>query len=265
MSIFKSFFKHSDAGDPYKGLPENKQLLGHIAEWYRLPSDETYKKAIMELMEGKPTLLLPSVNTESNIKPGGWQISDANTSLKLTCIYEIEGLKALGAFTDEEALSTWSAGRAEYVALKSDDVLKLCEQNGIVRLVINSNCYNMFVVHRSRAEIKPRTIPPCTTVRVGTPERPLPRRIIEKIRSGFTSNSNIIEAYEYLNSYADEFSLIIGIVLAVDSGEGRSAATFLVQDALRGEDLEQPVDMFFLQDTEWLQTVKQISGSKFYG
>ncbi|MES2060948.1 MAG: SseB family protein [Bacteroidota bacterium] len=265
MGFFKSFFNKPQTGEPYKGLPENKQLLGYIAEWYKQPSDETYKKTVMELMNGKPTLLLPSVNNEINIGPDGWQTSDANTSLKLTCIYEIEGLKALGAFTDEEALLTWSQNRTEYVALKSNDVLKLCEQNGISRLVINSNCYNMFVMQRSREEVKTYTIPEGTTVRVGTPERPLPKRIVEKMQSGFKTNINIKEAYEYLNSYADEYGLVIGIVLVADSEEGRSAATFLVQDALRGEGLEQPVDIFFLQDASWLQTIKQIPGSKFYG
>ena len=219
----------------------------------------------MELMEGKPTLLLPSVNDELNIGRDGWQTSDANTSLKLTCIYEIEGLKALGAFTDEEAILTWSQNRMEYVALKSDDVLKLCEQNGISRLVINSNCYNMFVMQRSREEIKPHNIPEGTMVSVGTPERPLPKRIIEKMLSGCKANANINEAYQYLNSYSGEYSLVVGIVLAVDSEEGRSAAVFLVQDALRGEDLEEPVDIFFLQQADWLQTIRQIPGSKFYG
>jgi hypothetical protein len=265
MGFFDSFFNKPETDEPYKGLPENKQLLSYIAEWYKQPSDETYKQAVMELMEGKPTLLLPSVNKNFNIQTDGWQTSDTNTSLKLTCIYEIEGLKVLGAFTDEDALLIWSKNPTEYVALKSDDVLKLCEQNGISRLVINSNCYNMFVMQRNREAIKPYNIPEGTTVTVGTPERPLPKRIIEKIRSGFAATINIEEAYEYLNSYSGEYSLVIGVLLAVESEAGRAAATFIVQDALRGEDLEQPVDIFFLGDIEWLQTIRQIPGSKFYG
>jgi hypothetical protein len=263
MGFLNSLFKKEKSTEPYNGLPENRQLINYIAAWYKTPSDETYRKAVMELMDGNPTLLLPSINDELNIKDG-WTTSTEDTQLKLTSIFEVDGLKALGAFTDKESLITWSRSRTSYVALKSNDVLKICEQNGVSRLVINSDGYNMFVMQRSRDEIKPRDIPEGTTVMVGTPARPLPKRIIEKIVSGFKANLNIKEAYEYLNSFSGEYSLVIGVVLAVDSEEGRSAVNFAVQNAIRGEDLEQPLDIFFIPDDVWLQNIKQIPGSLFY-
>jgi sulfur relay (sulfurtransferase) complex TusBCD TusD component (DsrE family) len=67
-----------------------------------------------------------------------------------------------------------------------------------------------------------------------------------------------------MNSFSGEYSLVIGVVLDVDSEEGRSAVNFAVQDAIRGEDLEQSLDIFFIQDDVWLQNIKQIPGSLFY-
>ncbi|MBB5395530.1 SseB family protein [Mucilaginibacter sp. AK015] len=262
MGILNSLFRKEDDKEPYEGPPENRALINYIADWYKTPNDENYKKTVLELMEGRPVLLLPSAN-KVDIRDK-WQVAKEDTMLNLTSIFTADSIKVLGAFTDEAALLNWTGKSTVYTAMHSNDVLLLCEKNGISRLVINSNAYNMFILQRSRGDVQTHPIPAGTTVRVGTPERPLPKRILEKIISGFKANTNINEGYQYLTSFADQYSLVVGVVLAADSQDARAAVSFILQDALRGEELEQPVDAFFLQDAEWLQTVRQIPGSKFY-
>jgi len=59
---------------------------------------------VSELLNGNSFLLLPSENDGSN--PDTWKTAQENTELKLTCVFNLDGLKVLGAFTDENALLT---------------------------------------------------------------------------------------------------------------------------------------------------------------
>jgi len=132
-----------------KEYPENSRLISllNIYSENRLAND--YELVMRELTEGNSCLLLPSKN-EGQINYN-WRVTDENTPLlKLSCIYEVDGIKTLGVFTDEDSLLEWAKVKSTYVAMKSKDVLKLCEDNDIYYMVINSSLPNMFVAQRHK-------------------------------------------------------------------------------------------------------------------
>jgi hypothetical protein len=125
--------------------PDNSRLL-QLLEVYQKKQgkDNSYKNVVLELMNGNSYLLLPSQN--DNEGTATWVAAQKGTTLKLTCIYNLDGLKVLGAFTDEPSLLNWAKKQIQYTALASKDVLKLCENQAIERIVINSNSPTMFVL-----------------------------------------------------------------------------------------------------------------------
>lgn len=262
MGFFQSLFGKNKSAENPLGLPENANLLALISKWYAKPNDDTYKNVVLELRDGKPTLLLPSKNDLP--ATGEWQTATEDTTLNLTCIYEVDGLKVLGAFTDEEALLNWAKTPVSYTAMKSNDVMVLCENNSISRMVINSDNYNMFVLSRNRKTSKPYSLKANSKIMVGPPARPLPASIIEKIRQGFGRQQQVLRAFQYLQIADEVQSIVIGIQLSGKSDDAKAAAIFAVEDAIRGENLEQPVDIIFLETEEWLNTVAKIDNALFY-
>jgi hypothetical protein len=129
-----------------KKYPENNRLISLLNIWSQNRLENDYELVMHELMEGKACLLLPSINNEA--VNYGWRVTDGKTSLKLTCIYEVEGIKSLGVFSDEGSLRRWAKKPQTYTAMKSQDVLKLCEANDIYYLIINSDSPNIFVGQR---------------------------------------------------------------------------------------------------------------------
>ncbi|TSD67496.1 SseB family protein [Inquilinus sp. KBS0705] len=261
MSFFKSPFNNKPEDKP-EPKAKNENLLALISLWYLKPTDDSYKNVVFELMDGKATLLLPSNNNTNQTHQ--WQTADEKTHLKLTSVSVVDGLKVLGAFTDEQALLNWANEPSSYTEMLSDDVLLLCERNSISRVVINSNSYNMFVLERSRKSVKPNTITQDTLVRIGTAERQLQKSVHNKLKIAFSNSDIVEEAYQYDNEINGETKLVIGVKLVAYTDEAKTAVVFMVQDALKGETTEQEVDVFFLEDDAWLQTVKKIPGALIY-
>ncbi|MCO6148849.1 SseB family protein [Flavobacterium sp. NRK1] len=108
-------------------------------------NNDSYKDVILELMNGESLLYIPSPNdgAENNDTQQG-----ETKTLKLSSVFNIDGITVLGAFTDENALFTWAKQPTPYKMLQSKDVLKICEQNAIQRIVINSNQSTMFVLQQ---------------------------------------------------------------------------------------------------------------------
>ena len=224
--------------------------------------DDSYKNVILELMNGNSFLLLPSENDNENLDT--WTTAKIDTTLKLTCIYNLEGLKVLGAFTDENALLSWAKKPTQFTGLSSQDVLKLCEENLIERVVINSDLPTMFVLERNRDNIKTETIEKETTVQVGTPNRPLENRIIQKLIEQFKRVDTINEVYQYGQTKNNEFSLVLGIKLSTNSDNAKTATINAVQTALQGEKIDQLLEIFFIEDESWYNTIRNVENSKVY-
>jgi hypothetical protein len=126
--------------------PENNKLISLLNIWSQNRLHNDYELVMHELMEGNSRLLLPSINKEPiNYR---WQVTKGNTKLKLTCIYEVDGIKSIGVFSDEDSLYRWAKQQQTYTFMRSQDVLKLCEANDIYYMVINSDSPNIFVAQR---------------------------------------------------------------------------------------------------------------------
>ena len=182
----------------------------------------------------------------------------------ITCVYNLDGLKVLGAFTDENALLSWAKKPTQYTSLSSKDVLKLCEEQLIERIVINSDLPTMFVLERNRANIKTETIQEETTVQVGTPNRPLEKRIIQKLVDQFKRVDTIDEVYQYGQTKNNEFSIVLGFKLLTNSDNAKTATINSVQAALQGEKIDQLLDLFFIEDDGWYQIIRNVENSVIY-
>lgn len=262
MGIFDKLFGSNKAKTTTFN-PENNRLFD-LLEIYRQQNGQgnSYKNVVLELMNGNSFLLLPSENDGSNSDT--WTTAKKDTTLKLTCVFNLDGLKVLGAFTDENALLNWAKKPTQYTALSSKDVLKLCEENLIERIVINSDLPTMFVLERNRENIKTDTIKEEKTVQIGTPNRPLDKKIISKLIDQFQRIDTIQEVYQYGQTRNNEFSLVLGFKLSINSDNAKTATINAVQTALQGETIDQLLDLFFIEDEGWYKTITNIENSFVY-
>ena len=122
----------------------------------------------------------------------------------------------------------------------------------------------MFVLERNRANIKTDTIKETTTVQVGTPNRPLERRVIQKLIDQFKRVDTIDEVYQYGQTKNNEFSIVLGFKLLTNSDNAKTAAINAVQTALQGENIDQLLDLFFIEDEGWYQTIRNVENSFVY-
>lgn len=243
--------------------PDNSKLFQLLEIYQRQNGEgESYKNVILELKNGNSFLLLPSENDTENSDT--WTTVKTDKTLKLTCIYNLDGLKVLGAFTDENAILSWAKKPIQYTGLSSQAVLKLCEENLIERIVINSDLPTMFVLERNRSNIKTETIEEETTVQVGTPKRPFENRIIQKLIEQFKRVNTINEVYHYGQTKNNEFSLVLGFKLSTTSDNAKTASINSVQTALQGEKIDQLLDIFFIEDEGWYNTIRNVENSKIY-
>lgn len=259
MGLFDKLF----VSKPKTTNPDNSRLF-KLLEVYQKQNGtgDSYKNVVLELMNGNSFLLLPSQNDHEG--SADWTTAEKDTTLKLTCVYNLDGLKVLGAFTDENSLLTWAKKPTQYTALSSKDVLKLCEEQLIERVVLNSDLPTMFILERNRTNIKTETIQEGTTVQVGTPNRPLERKILQKLIDQFQRVETIDEVYQYGQTKNNEFSIVLGFKLLTNSDNAKTATINAVQTALQGEQIDQLLDLFFIEDEGWYQTIRNVENSLFY-
>lgn len=259
MELFDKMFGNKSKS----AYPDNSKPFKLLEIYQKQKSiGDSYKNVVLELMNGNSFLLLPSQN--DNESSGTWTTAEKDTILKLTCIYNLDGLKVLGAFTDENSLLAWAKKPTQYTALSSKDVLKLCEEQFVERIVVNSDLPTMFVLERNRANIKTETIQKETTVQIGTPIRPFERRILQKLIDQFKRVETIDEAYQYGQTKNNEFSIVLGFKLLTNSDNAKTATINAVQRALEGEKIGHPLDLFFIEDESWYQTIRNVENSVFY-
>src|SRR5207249_4299129 len=149
MGIFTKLFRGKSKPDN----PDNSRLLELLdIYWKKNGKGNSYKNVVQELMNGNSFLMFPTQN-DFKTDLDNWTTTQKETVLKLGSLFNLEELKVLGAFTDEQALLNWTKKPSEYTAMRSQDVLKFCQDNGIDRIVINSDQPNMFVLERSRENV----------------------------------------------------------------------------------------------------------------
>jgi len=264
MNFLKIFFtkgiKSEEVVENRK--PENSKLIYLLNIYGQHQSQENYRLALKEIEEGNSFLILPSVNDTHEMSD--WKTIDVGSTLKLSSVFNLDGLQVLGAFTDEKALQTWAKKVTEYTKMRSQDVIEFCKQNGIDRIVINSDQANMFVLERNRENIKTTVIEKPTPVQVGKPIHPLNKHILDKLITNFKKVDTILEAYHYAQSANNEFSLVIGVVLSTISDNSRAALNNAIYNSLQGEKLDTLLDIFVLPTNDWIQNVRNIQDSLFY-
>ncbi|GAB2947841.1 hypothetical protein GCM10027048_11030 [Hymenobacter coalescens] len=249
----------TDATDPQ---PDNTRLLQLLAAWAADESVATYRQVVEELAHGNALLLLPSLNDDGDA--GSWRTLTEGSTLKLTGVFDVDGLKTLAAFTDEPALRAWAGQPSQYTALRAADALAFCQDHGIGRIVINSNAPTMFVLERSRESIRTEVIREQTEVQVGPPQRPLTPDLVARLVDSCRAVSTIAEVYQYAMLRGGELSLVLGFRLDTYSEDARRAALGAVQRAFEEVQPDQPLDVFMLETTEWLTTVQGIDNALLY-
>jgi hypothetical protein len=260
MNFFKRFFKpDKEAVD--ESAPGNIRLIFLLNNWGQNMADTNYKLVMKELLEGNSFLILPTINDEK--KPGDWTTANEDTKLKLTSVRDLDGLKVLGAFSDEKSLLNWSNTPTTYTAVKSQAVLEMCKEINVNRIVINSGGANMFVIERN-SNAQSINIKAGSTIQIGTPAQPLDNRILQNLISNFQPIENILEAYQFIQSSNNEPCITVGIRLLSNTDNSKKAVLYAVQNALANETNKTFVDMLFLDTEEWYDKVKNIEDALFY-
>lgn len=242
--------------------PDNTRLLYLLDIYGQHPSNDNYRVVLEEITNGNSFLLIPSAN--DNTGTTGWHTAEAGTTLNLASVFNLDGLKVLGAFSDETSLMKWAKRETQYTAIKTQDIIDFCKENKIDRVVINSDQKNMFVLERNRANITSRTIQKETKVLVGTPKNPLPRSVVDLLVKIFAKVDTIEEAYQFAQSMNDETSLVLAIKMSVVSENSKAALHNALNDSLPGVDVGIPIDIMILEDEGWLNTARNIQNSLFY-
>jgi hypothetical protein len=265
MNFLKKLFGNSNAaGNEIKESkqPDNTRLTYLLDIYGQHPSNENYKAVLEEITGGNSFLLIPSLNDDG--ETNGWETAQVGTTLKLSSVFNLDGLRVLGAFSDEVALIKWTKRATQYTAIKTQDIVDFCKENNVDRIVINSDQKNMFVLERSRENITSRTIQKETKVLVGTPIRPLSKETVDLLAKNFRKVDTIEEAYQFAQQMNNETSLVLGIKMTIVSDNSRAALHNALNDSLNGVDVGLPIDIMLLEDEGWLNTVRNVKGSLFY-
>jgi hypothetical protein len=128
--------------------PDNAKLFELLNRYSKDNKYNNYKKVVEELTEGNAYLLLPST-IDYGDKYKSWTPVEEGQKIDLG-IYFVDGLKAIAAFSSEEALFTWKKKVTKYVSLPSKAIIEICEANGIDRIVVDSNLPTMVVLQNSK-------------------------------------------------------------------------------------------------------------------
>jgi hypothetical protein len=243
--------------------PDNTRLIYLLNLYSEHKSSENYKQIVLEVLHGNSYLLLPTVNDEKQ-DSYGWQVAETEKMLKLTSVRDQDGLKVLGAFSDEKSLFNWAKGSIAYTALETSEITALCQQIGAGRIVINAGQKNMVVLERNRENMQEKVVEKDTEIAIGTPSKPLDNRIIGKLVTNFAKVSTIEEAYQYAQVMNNESSIVLGIRMSSDSDNSKAALFNAVNSAFEGETQEIPVDIMILEKPDFIESVRRIKNALFY-
>jgi hypothetical protein len=126
---------------------ENSKLLSLIDTWLSKTGEgKSYENVVMELLHGNSCLFVQTHGEQVN--ETRTFVTDKDTILKVG-IYEIEGKKYFGAFSDLDLLEKWLKVLGSYVKLPSKTLLEIADEIKVDGIIINSGYANMFVAFRS--------------------------------------------------------------------------------------------------------------------
>jgi len=262
MGIFDKLFGTKKKTPKNNENPDNTKLIGLLEKYGENQSKENYQKAFHEIVKGNSLLILPSLNDKESKHE--WETIEKGATLTLTSVIDQDGLKVLGAFTTPEKLLEWTKEETEYTAMKSKDVIDFCQAHNIDRIVIDSNMPTMFILERNRENVSTKTVQKETQVQVGTPIKPIAGALLKKFQINFSKVTVIKEVYQYAMLRNDESILVLGFVLDTYSDNSRIACINSIQNAMTGEKLDIPLEMFMLNDKDWYKTAKEIEDSLIY-
>ncbi|SHJ20054.1 SseB family protein [Flavobacterium haoranii] len=134
--------------------PNNTKLLSAIKTFQNNQNQETFLAVFNELQGNNAFLLIPTtepiVGKDRNEE--GWSTIEKGTQMSFTSVFEVDGQKILGAFTSQQTLMNWANETKPFASLPARDVLDIAMQNGIEKIVIDSNQDTMFVLGRTIAK-----------------------------------------------------------------------------------------------------------------
>ena len=131
--------------------PNNTNLLHLIKTFQDHKTQDTFMAVLKELQGNSAFLIIPTltpvVGKDKDAK--GWSTIEKGTQLTFTSVFEIDGQKVLGAFTSQQNLMLWAKETKPFASIPAKDVLDIAMENGIEKIIIDSNLDTMFVLGRS--------------------------------------------------------------------------------------------------------------------
>lgn len=262
MGIFDKFFKNKEKSESTPDPRDNNSLETILINYNQSNNNEQYGKIASQLMNGDFNLFLPSINDGKS--ENNWKAIREGSNLKLKSVFNLDGLIVLGAFSNEKNLLNWINEESEYTVMNSKDVLNFCQTNGIDRIVIDSKQPSMFVLERSRSNIKTETVKEETKVRFRKPAVPITGLFFEKLITNFKKVESIEEAYQFIMVRNNESIHIIGFKLSTYSDNSRTACLNAIQNCIDYNNLKLPLELFFLENSDWYNSIKNIEKSIMY-
>ena len=140
-----------DTSETNSFLPNNTPLLAYIKDFQNNQNQETFMAVLQELQGENAFLLIPTLEpvVGKDRDAAGWSTIEKGTQLTFTSVFEVEGQKVLGAFTSQQNLMQWAKETKPFASIPAKDVLDIAMQNGIEKIVIDSNLETMFVLGRT--------------------------------------------------------------------------------------------------------------------
>jgi hypothetical protein len=240
---------------------QNARLHELLQAWARNQSPELHRRIAEELLQGDGVLLLTSINEPGT---GAGTAPTDGDQLRLTCVFDVDGLRTLAAFTAEVPLRAWTGGPSDYIALPTAEVMSFCQQQHIGRLILDYNTPGMFVLERQLSDIRTEIIEQDLQVQWGQLSPPLPADFTARLQERCRRVSVVAEVYQFAMMRGERFSFVLGFHLDTYSPEARQAALATVQDTMSPNELPHPLDIIMLEEADWLSTVREFEGALLY-
>ena len=215
-----------------------------------------YNRIVQGLIDGNYILYVPTQN-DGKIE-NKWKTLDKGSKLQLKSVFDVDGLKVLAAFSSESSLSEWSKNQSKYTAINSKDILALCESNGIDQIVIDSQQSTMFVLGRSSNHIKTKEIKQATTVSIRSITKNVDEQFLERLITQSSEVGSVKEIYQYEMIRDEEEILMFGFHLSEYTDQSRTACVHAVQNSILTESFHLPLEIFFLEDHNWLDALNNM-------
>lgn len=131
--------------------PNNTNLLKKIKAFQGNQNEETFMAVFNELQGENAFLVIPTTEPVrgENKDENGWSTVEKGSQMTFTSVFEVENQMVLGAFTSQQTLMAWAKDMKPFVSIPARDVLDIAMENGISKIIIDSNQDSMFVLGRS--------------------------------------------------------------------------------------------------------------------